>query len=475
LGIRSARSQSQVRPCKQESDRVLALHGLFFIFDTMEDTNFAASTESASPADSGVVDASATSASGVGEGQVASLNLTPESANAQGTAELQIDAGWSLDDETVTPSLPEDDADIEQMLGDPALDPARTPALVESLRNLRKEYRELHKQFSATSQQAEAFALYGGPDGALQLLQGFDNLTRNPQEGSFTFLSNLAQNAYPAYEAIANTLLEHQSEYFLEKLQERGLIPSQTSFSASPVDPDILATVPAQLQDVYKQQPAEARAELDLMSETARNHFLEREAKLNQLDATQRQQAEQQWQGQLQQARTAGQQAVESLSQQYEQAHRQQLAKWTPFGAESPQNQTLHDIILDGALNKVLADQKFAQMYVDTAKMLQDAPMRRLMSEGMAAGQDEIKARALAAQLNSRVGHEIKNLVGMFDGVFRDARAYKEQQQQAAPQRTEIKGTSMQAAQGKGVPPIKNGQIDPRYLERLAQSYGLGS
>ncbi len=445
----------------------------------MEDTNFTASTESAAPTDSGVVDTSTTSASGSSAGEQVAAPQTFVSANAPEPSEHQIEAGWSFDGETATENaFPDDDSDIEQMMGDPALDPARTPGLVESLRNLRAQYRDLHKQHAAMSQRAGDFALYGGVDGALELLKGYDQLALNPQEGAFSFLSNLASNAYPAYTAIADTLLEHQPEYFLEKLQASGHLPAQTYQNASDIDADILASVPAHLQDTYKRQPAEARTELDLMSETARNHFLEREAKLDQLDAIQRQQAEQAWQGQVQQARAAGQQSIESLGRQYEQAHYQQLAKWSPFGAENDaDNQALYGDIVNGALNDLLNDPKFAQMYVDANKMLSEAPYRRLMNEGLAAGQDEIKARQLATQFNARLGQVLKARVEKLDSVFRDARAYRAQQQQSAPQRTEIKGTSAQpTSSGIGVNALKsNGQVDPAYLDRLARTYGLGS
>lgn len=443
------------------------------------DETFTASTETAAPAVSSVVDAPATSASGTGAGEQQAATPVVQDANAPNAADDQIDVGWSLEDgEAQQQALPDDDADIEQMLQDPNLDPARTPALVENLRNLRKEYRDLNTQLRRQSEAVQAFEAYGGPEGALGLLQQFDQLAYNPQESALPFLEHLALNARPAYDAIAETLVREFPDYVIEQLQASGKLPSQFSqVSASEIDPAVFESVPQHLQDIYKKQPAEARAELDLMTDAARNHFLEREAKLDRLDATQRQQAEQQWHSQVEQAKQAGRTAVESLSGQFEQAHYQQLAKWQPFGPESQaENKSIYDDVVNGALNELLSDQKFAQMYQDAAKMLRDAPLRRLHNEGLAAGQDEIKARQMAMQFNARLGQVIKARVERLDSVFRDARAFREQQRQAAPQRTEISGQSAQIANGKGVAALDSrGQISAQYLDDLARRHNLGA
>ena len=436
-----------------------------------------ASMESAAPADSGVSIDTPAAASSTGAPESVSPTQ-PVDAMASTPADDSIDVGWTFEDETDgnTGELPEDDADLESLTQDPALDPERTPALVENLRNLRRDFRKVNGEYKALSQQAEAFAPYGGVDGALGLLKTFDDLAYRPAEAALPFLQHLSENAFPAYSAIAETLVEQQADWIIDRLQQTGKLPAQLSQPTTAIDPDTLASIPQHLQETYKRQPDEARAELDLMSETARNHFLEREAKLDQLDAQQRQQAEQQWQQQVETARYSGMQAVEQLSQQFEQAHYQQLAKWSPFGTEDQaSNQALYSSIVEGAFAQLLSDPKFAQLHADSVNLLRNAPLRTLYGEGMAAQQDAIKARQNAAQFNARLGQVIKAQVQKLDAVFRDARAYREIQRQAAPQRTEIPGQSTQINSNIRSKALNaNGKISNEYLENLARQISLG-
>ena len=153
----------------------------------------AASMESAAPADSGVSIDTPAAASSTGTPESVSPTQ-PVDAMASTPADDSIDVGWTFEDETDgnTGELPEDDADLESLTQDPALDPERTPALVENLRNLRRDFRKVNGEYKALSQQAEAFAPYGGVDGALGLLKTFDDLAYRPAEAALPFLQHLS-------------------------------------------------------------------------------------------------------------------------------------------------------------------------------------------------------------------------------------------------------------------------------------------
>ena len=434
----------------------------------MDEANFTASTESAAPADSGV-SATTTSASSAGAGeQVASSPVQAEqTAQPTQTADDSIDIGWRYgDEETQEAALPEDDSDIEQLMGDPALDPARTPGLVEALRNARQQLREYAKQ---AKQQTAA------PPAGSFTPQQLETVTRlfnpSPENGGIpSALDDLYNHARPIYAQMADNVIEADPDYALSKLQALGKIPAEIPQSSAAVDAEVLATIPQELQAIYQRQPAEARAELDLMTDNARNFFLNQQAQLEQLSNTQRQQAEAQWKQQVETARTSGQQAIQSLSEQFEKAHYAQLDKWSPFGPEDKSgNQQLYSSVVEGAFSELMQDQKFAQMYKDTHEMLSKAPERRLYNEGYAADADERTARANAAQFNVKLGQLIKARVEKLDSVFRDARAFREQQRQNAPNRTEFAGMSAQVNSGKGPAALDSkGKISEAYKQDLA-------
>lgn len=223
------------------------------------------------------------------------------------------------------------------------------------------------------------------------------------------------------------------------------------------------------MQETYRKQPQSARDELDLMSESARNHFLEREHRLDQLDATQRQQAEQQWNQQVTQAQSAGREAVQALSTQYETAHYRELGKWQPFGPDAKEdNEQIYGSVVEGAFAEILRDKQYAQMYQDAQELLVNAPLRRLAGEKLAADADERKARQYAAQFNTRLGQVMAARVKKLDGVFKDARAYRELQRNNSTGRTEISGNSLQASAGGPSTLTADGKLNPAYIDNLA-------
>lgn len=439
----------------------------------MEDT-FSASTDVSAPDTSGA-SADTTSASGsTGAGE--QVSQTPvsneQSAPATPTADDSIDIGWKYGDDEDKPAIPDDDSDIEQMQGDAALDPARTPGLVTALRNARQEVRATKAELAQLRQQGNS----AQSDFTPQQNETFNRLLRPSAEngGIPAALDDLFTNARPVYQQMASNVIESDPDYALFKLQEMGKIPANLQGPAATLDADALSQIPESLRGIAQKLATEQPAVLaDLMLQDApvRDFHLNREMKLADLDSRTQQAERQQWAQQQSTAKAQGEQAFTEMSEQYEQAHYAQLAKWSPFGPEdAPGNQQLYQSVMEGAFSELLNDSKFAKMYKDVNDAIKKAPGRRLENEGYAADQDERAARLQAAQMNARLGQMIKARVEKLDSVFRDARAYREQQRQNAPQRTEFAGSAQVANGNRPSALDKDGRVSADYKRRLAES-----
>jgi len=449
------------------------LRGLFAFMP--DEISSATSVDSSStPSDVG-----ATGAGGNDAGVSPGTTTGQESAqSAQPAGEDLFSAGWSFDETGEQAPTIEDltDEQIQGYLQDQQLDQTRAPKLVEDLRGARAQVKTLKGENNQLRQQLAQFDPYGGIDAVAPGLGLVNDLIADPGQGTIPFLQAIAEQATPAYWEIANALVEYEPNYLVQQLQERGLLPAQPTAPAGSIDQEIHDALPEHLRQIYAQTPADIRAEYDVMSPEARQYMLEREAQLQQLSTTQRQQAENAWRYQVDQAKQQGEASVTQLSDQYEQAHFAQLNKWQPLGPDNqPQNQSLYKMVMEGSFAELLADQKWSQMYHDLLGAMRNAPLRRLHNEGMAADQDERRARGMAAQLNTRLGQLMKERIQMLDGVFRDARAYRESQRQAAPQRREIAGMSATTNGSGGPPPVtKDGKTNPEWWAQVMQSLPKG-
>jgi hypothetical protein len=436
-----------------------------------------ASTETSTPdvSSSQATDVAAASNTGAGE-QTAATQVPQADATAPAAADNGINVGWTLDDEAeVEPNaIPEDDSDLDALQQDPALDPARTPGLVSAIKQARTENRNLSRELAQLKQQSTAFDEYGGFEGVKEGLNLVNQLFMATPEngGTVPVLSTLYQQAFPVYEQLVGDVARSNPDYVIAQLQQLGHLPAQLSQQPSAsLDTETLSTIPEHLRDVAKSLPANVMEDLLLQPEEVRDWTLERERKLQEMDANQRQASEQQWNQQVTAAKQQGYEAVANLSKQYEDAHYAQLAKWNPFGPENSESNTrLYKSMVEGAMADLLGDQKFAQMYQDAQGLLSAAPMRKLRNEGAYASQDEMKARGMAAQFNTRLGQMIRARVKEMDSVFKDARAFREQQRQNAPNRTEISGMSTQiSGNGKVNALDGKGKISDQYIQSLVE------
>lgn len=445
-----------------------------FPLELMEDFT-SASMDSVATADSGY-ESPVTSASDDVAGTDTS-GQAPESVNAGSATEESIDAGWSWDDDDAAPTSDEQtDEDIEALTQDPGLDQAKVPGLVQALRSARTAERERAKALKQYETQLEA---YGGVEGAVQSLGLVNSLLSGEPDGTTQFLTALYDNAQPAYERLVTDAIQYNPDYAIAQLQQMGRLPADfdsMSQASSSLDAETLAGIPAHLHETAKSLPASVMEDLLLQTEEVRNYHLEREMRMQQLDNAQRQQAEQQYQQAYQQAHQTGQQQVMNVTQQYEKAHYDQLAKWQPFGPgeeNAQQNQMVYGMVMEGAMAKVLGDPKFAQMYADAAQLLQNAPLRNLQGERIAASQDERRGRAMAAQFNARLGQVLREQVKGLNEVFKGYRAYQQMSGQM-PNRREIPGSTVGAGQTRGALG-PDGKASSEFLESLAAQINFPS
>lgn len=440
----------------------------------MEDFT-SASMDSVATADSGY-ESPVTSASDDVAGTDTS-GQTPETVTAASTTEESIDAGWSWEDDDAAPTSDEQtDEDIDALAQDPGLDQAKVPGLVQALRSARTAERERTKALRQIESQFEAF---GGAEGALQSLQLVNTLFSGQPEGTTEFLTSLYDNAQPAYADLVTKAIEFNPEYAIAQLQQMGRLPADLGGvpqASGSLDAETLASIPEHLRATAQALPSSVMDDLLLQTDEVRNYHLEREMRMQQLDNAQRQQAETQYQAAYQQAYQTGQQQAIDLTQQYEKAHYNQLAKWQPFGPgdeTKDQNQAMYGMVLEGAMARVLSDQKFAQMYADAAQLLQNAPLRTLQGERLAASQDERRGRALAAQFNARLGQVLREQVKSLDEVFKGYRAYQQMSGQM-PNRREIPGSTVGAGATRGALG-PDGKASSEFLESLAAQINFPS
>src|SRR5262245_57039106 len=383
----------------------------------------------------------------------------------------ELSAGWTLEDQPEPQSIPESDDDIEAMTSDPLLDQAKVPGLVEHLRGARAEARQARAELKQLREQASQFEQYGGFEGIQQTLGIVNGLLHTPETGALQFLQAVAADAQPAYWALIDNLVQHAPDNLITALQHVGKLPTtQAASGAGQLTADDWARIPDELRGIANQVPINQLIEwLDKGTDESLIYNLQREAKLNQLDTTQRQQAEQAYRQARQEAETAGRQAVDDLTDRYEQAHLAQFAKWQPYGPEAgEQNQQLYRALLEGAHATLLADKQWHDVYETAIGKLQNAPMRKLNNEHFAAGADERDAKSAAMRYNARLGQVIRGMVQSLDSVFRDARAYRDQQRSQIPQRTEISGVSSSAgSNGEPARLTKDGKISPAWYDWL--------
>jgi hypothetical protein len=450
----------------------------FFFLDTMEDLN-ANSEGTVSPS----TNDGATSASGVdtNQGQQTaepSQQTQTQTAPEAGTEEFS--AGWSFDEEGGEQSdLPEGDDDIQGMLDDPALDQKQVPKLVEDLRGARTLARQGRAEIKQLREQIAKLERYGGLETVGQTAGLVNGLIHNPAEGTVPFLQELATKATPAYWQVVDSLVQYESENLIAKLQEAGKLPDvQPQAAATALTPEDWARIPKELHDVAKQIPVnELLNWLDNGNDATLQMMLNTQKELGELKGERRQQAEKEWRQNVQQAEQHAQQEIQKLSDQYQKAHIAQLSKWQPFGPQGEgQNQRLYKMVMEGALAELLSDRQWQSIYQDTLSKLQNAPMRRLKNEHMAADVDERDARGAAARLNTKLGQIMKEMIHHpehgLNSVFKDARQWREYQRQLAPERKEIPGNSSTASNGhnNGAPALdENGNISDGFMSRLTE------
>jgi hypothetical protein len=319
---------------------------------------------------------------------------------------------------------------------------------------------------------------FGGIEGVAQTMGIVNGLIHNPTEGAVPFLQQLAEKATPAYWQMLNTFVEYEADNIIAALQEAGKLPDlgQQQTGAGQLTAEDWARIPKELHDIAKQVPIDQLFQwLDKGTDESLIFNLNTHKELSELKGAQRQQAEQQWRTAVQQAEQQAQQSIEKLSDQFEQAHLAQLSKWQPFGPQAQeQNNRLYKAVLEGAFAELLADEKWNGLYQDTLGKLQQAPLRRLRNEHLAADADERSARDAAARFNTRLGQIMKDMITHpvhgLNSVFKDARQWREHQRQSAPDRKEIPGISSTASNGHtdGQSALdENYNVSDTYMARL--------
>lgn len=427
-----------------------------------------ASMDSVATADSGY-DEPVTSAGD----DVAGMDTSSEApglANADSTTDDGISVDWSWDDDDAAPTSDEEETeDYEALAQDPSLDQAKVPGLVQALRSARTAERDRTKALRQYETQLEA---YGGVEGALESLQLVNTLFSGEPQGTTQFLTALYDNAQPAYEQLVTDAISYNPDYAIAQLQQMGRLPADFTSTVNPsnsLDAETLSDIPEHLRETAKNLPTSVMDDLLLQTEEVRNYHLEREMRMQQLDMAQRQQVEQQYQAAFQQAQQTGYQQVVGLTQQYEKAHYDQLAKWQPYGPgeeNSTKNQAVYGMVMEGAMANVLRDQKFAQMYTDAEQLLKNAPLRALQGERIAASQDERRGRALAMQFNARLGQVLREQVRELNEVYKGYRAYQQMSGQM-PNRKEIPGSTVSSGSNRGALG-PDGKASNAFLEQLA-------
>lgn len=434
-----------------------------------------ASMDSVATADSGY-DEPVTSAGDNVAGMDTSSEA-PESATADSTTDDGISVDWSWEDDDAAPTSDEEETeDYDALAQDPSLDQAKVPGLVQALRSARTAERERTKALRQYETQLEA---YGGVEGALESLQLVNTLFSGEPQGTTQFLTALYDNAQPAYEQLVTDAISYNPDYAIAQLQQMGRLPADLGSTAIPsnsLDAETLSDIPEHLRETAKNLPSSVMDDLLLQTEEVRNYHLEREMRMQQLDMAQRQQVEQQYQAAFQQAQQTGYQQVVDLTQRYEKAHYDQLAKWQPYGPgeeNATKNQAIYGMVMEGAMANVLRDPKFAQMYTDAEQLLKNSPLRSLQGERIAASQDERRGRALAMQFNARLGQVLREQVRELNEVYKGYRAYQQMSGQM-PNRKEIPGSTVSSGNSRGALG-PDGKASNEFLEQLAAQIRLPS
>ena len=447
-----------------------------------EFTDFSASTESAAPQDS-TVDVTA-SASGEGAPVQAESEFL-SGATVPDTTDGQVSAGWSLEDEPEPEqsAIPEDDSDIpEDVQG---IDQQRVAGLVNALRSARREAREQAKAARTAAQLQQQLEPYGGYEGVEQMATFVNTLFAPtdergeplPDGSTVPFLSQLYQASQERYARLVSDVVTAHPEHAIQLLQQAGKLPESLTGQpgAGHVDEAVYEALPPHLREVYRNLPPSLRNEYDLMKDEARNALLQEKYDFQQMRSEQEQARQQAWQEKVTQAQTKGTEAADALVRQYEEAHYNALSKWQPFGPENQQsNQRLYRSVVEGSLSELLRDQKYAALYADARQLQEQAPLLRLHGEQARAAQYEREARHKAAQFNAALSQRLREAVKEYDQVFRDARAWREQQRQQIPQRTEIPGQGAAfSARRSGVQILDaNGNLSADFKRQLADSLG---
>jgi len=398
---------------------------------------------------------------------------TPVQSASEPSTTEEFSAGWSYGEEEPQSTEPTED-EITELTKDPSLDQTKVPGLVEKLRQAWAVGKTQKAELASLREQIAKLEQYGGLEGAGQMAGLASGLIRDPQKGVGQFMSTLAKESLPAYQGIADTLVQYEHEYLVQALRAAGKLPEiQQQTAGQQLTAEDWGRIPKELHDIAKQIPVNELINwLDNGNDQTLQMMLETRKELSELKGAQRQQAETAYRQAYQQAQAQGQESVQNLSNQFEQAHYKELAKWQPFGPQAnEQNQQLYRSILEGAHRTLMGEKQWQDLYQDTVNKLANAPMRRLSNDHMAADADERDARGAAARYNARLGQVMKGMIQSLDSVFRDARAYRETQREQIPNRTEISGQSTQTGKN-GAPPtlLPNGKTNPAYLDYVISS-----
>lgn len=235
-------------------------------------------------------------------------------------------------------------------------------------------------------------------------------------------LGRLYDADYDRYEKLISHVVSSNRDYAL-RLLGHNVGPSGT-------DPAFMH-LPEHLREVAANMQPDIWNELQFARPGEQVFHLEREAKLQEQERAEWEQAERDHEETLTRVERESVQMLQKWSDAQWSQHQDTLKDFTPFDDEKD-NKAIHSLLMTFALNEMLEDKQFAQDRNDLAQVLLEIPYYEALGQKAEADINRKIAARLRNSLDRRYSAHLKSYRDLLEGEFRDAKLWRESQGKGA-------------------------------------------
>jgi len=276
-----------------------------------------------------------------------------------------------------------------------------------------KEFGLSHDEIKETLQLATN--LYSAPSGVVDALRG------------------VFERAPDIYAKVVATVVGSDPGFAIQQLVSLGALPEFSTEPKYHLPSDLAQLIPQELWPTARTISTQVLLDFAQTGVDGLVHMLDQEKQKLEVWRENERHGAQQWAQALQQAQYEGRAQLQQSHDYWMGKHNENLAKWKPFDDEQTNDQ-VRRMAFTGALDTLLADEKWQAIWQRFNVLLDNAPSWRLCGESMKADSDEREARSLIERFNVKLKQVMLDQVKRLDAALK-SKAVKEAEEEKAQER----------------------------------------